>query len=86
MSEPAIKESLGDEAECFYCPDGEAVIFLCGDGWICEECYRRLGDVPADVGDELHDIINSNDDQAQEWHIRISAAVDGSEDEDLVGV
>jgi hypothetical protein len=81
-----IADEMGyDAGTCFNCP-GDGVIFLCSDGWICEECYRELGGVPADVGEEMHDLINIQDPRAQEWHINIQAAIDGSEDADLVGV
>lgn len=74
-----------DPEECFNCPNA-GVIFLCSDGWICESCYRELGGVPAEVGDELHDLINDHTPEAEEWSINIQAAVDGAEDPDLTGV
>lgn len=81
-----IVDELGfDQGDCLNC-DNIGVIFLCSDGWICEPCYRMLGNVPDDVGDELHEHINLNDGVAREWHINIQAQLDGEEDEDLIGV
>jgi len=72
--------------DCLYCNAAEGVIFLCSDGWICEDCYRTLGRVPEEVGDEMHDWINSQDPRAEEFRLNIQFALDGQEDPDITGI
>lgn len=55
-------EDEDDIEKCSMCPAADPPIFLCGEGWWCEDCFRRWSGAAEDLpSDDLHDSINDGD-------------------------
>lgn len=51
----------GEEWICASCGIPEPPIFMCSEGWWCEDCYRREAGVPAEVSsDDLHNAVSGD--------------------------
>jgi hypothetical protein len=56
------------DSPCIECGEREGEVWFCGEGAVCEPCYRLLGDVPDDVMLEFDADLKLSDDLGEYTH------------------